>query len=60
MYIYIYNSMWSTNKVVVVVMLLIIARLFRYSDRERVFKCGRRLKTQTSRCLKIFQRSYTN
>ena len=22
----------------------IIARFFRYSDRERVFKCGRRLK----------------
>ena len=41
-------------------LLLIIARLFRYSDRERVFKCGRKLKTQTSRCLKIFQRSYTN
>ena len=41
-------------------LLLIIARLFRYSDRERVFKCGRKLKTQTSRCLKIFQKSYTN
>ena len=73
-YIYIYISIWKPfwkrlyiyiyliqcGVQIKLLLLLIIARLFRYSDRERVFKCGRKLKTQTTRCLKIFQRSYTN
>ena len=58
--IYIYIYIIQCGVQIKLLLLLIIARLFRYSDRERVFKCGRKLKTQTSRCLKIFQRSYTN
>ena len=67
-YISLYENLFENGYIYIIqcgvqiklLLLLIIARLFRYSDRERVFKCGRKLKTQTSRCLKIFQRSYTN
>ena len=58
-YIYIYENLFENSCIYIYIiqcgvqikllLLLIIARLFRYSDRERVFKCGRKLKTQTTR-----------